>query len=545
MSSSPLPTRSATDQTFLQSFLQIPGLPFDDVLTAADCQRLFTTHGVPLETATPAGTSPAPEHSPTPTAPADPAALTTGTGPEGHPPTAGPPPRLAAPCPIWTPVVTLWTFLHQVVSTSKCCTAAVLRTVVLLTSLRGDPCSENPGAYSKARRRLPLELLKDLTILVGKRLDAACPTSWRWHGRRVLVVDGFVLSLPDTPDNQQVYPQPKSQKKGLGFPQVRLVGLFSLVGQVVVGVKWGPCQGKRTGETALLRDIFDQLQPGDVVVADRYYCSYFMIVLLKQRGVEVVFHLHQRRRHVFGTGQRLGDEDELVVWTKPTQCPEWLSLEIYAELPETLQVRLVGVAVQQRGFRTQYVHIVTTVLDAVEYRREEVTSLYKKRWQVEGMIRSLKTYMSMDRLRCRTPDLVHKEIWAYLLAYNLIRKTMAQAALRHGYEPWQISFSQTLQALDSYRYALAVASPEEAGLRGEQLLEGLTKVRVGQRPDRVEPRQVKRRPKPYRRLMKPRAEARQEICDRPGGEPRQKKPRGSQRPGVSEANRGGTAVGRK
>jgi hypothetical protein len=267
-----------------------------------------------------------------------------------------------------------------------------------------------------------------------------------------------------------------------------------------------------------------------------------MIVLLKQHGVEVVFHLHQRRQHTFGKGQRLGEEDEIVVWQKPSQCPEWLATEIYAAMPDTLKIRMVGVTVSKPGFRVQHYHIATTLLDAAVYSTAAVSALYRDRWNVEGMIRSLKTYMNMEMLRCRTPEMVHKEIWAYLLGYNLTRKIMAQAALRHGYQPWEISFSQTLQALDSYRYTLAKATPAEARDVAEQLLLGLTKLRVGHRPDRVEPRQVKRRPKPYGRLMKPRRETRQEILDRPGGEPRRKTHR---RPATAAAasGSGGTAAG--
>jgi hypothetical protein len=571
MSFSAAPPSSPTVQTLLQSFLQSAALPFADVLTQADCARLFTKHGLPTEDETTAATPAQPQDCSTARSAATAAASglaegTTAAAQQQHNPaqqttagapvrpgvpTATPPatpttPTPASPCPIWTPILTLWTFLYQVASGGKSCGAAVLRAVVLLTGLRCEPCSENPGAYSKARGRLPLGLLQDLTLLVGDRLDAACPDCWRWLGHRILVADGWVVTLSDTPENQQAYPQPKSQKKGLGFPQVRLVGLFALACNVIVGVKWGPCHGKKTGETALLRDIFDQLRPGDVLVADRYYCSYFMIALLKQRGVEVVFHLHQRRRHAFGTGQRLGEEDEIVVWEKPTQRPEWMSEETYETLPDVLEVRIVGVTVNQRGFRTQHLRIATTLLDAVKYSAAAVAALYKDRWDVEGMIRTLKTYLNMEMLRCQTPAMVHKEIWAYLLAYNLTRKIMAQAALAHGYQPWEISFTQTLQALDAYRSALALATPEEANILGKQLLLGLTKVRVGQRPDRVEPRQVKRRPKPYQRLMKPRAEARQEILDRPGGEPRRqkkgKKPKVAQGLGSSGAGSAGTAT---
>jgi hypothetical protein len=210
------------------------------------------------------------------------------------------------------------------------------------------------------------------------------------------------------------------------------------------------------------------------------------------------------------------------VWHKPKQCPEWLTAENYAALPQTLEVRMVGVAVHQPGFRVQHYVIATTLLNAANYSQAAVASLYKNRWEVEGMIRSLKTYMQMEMLRCRTPAMIDKEIWSYLFGYNLTRKIMAQAALRHGFQPWQISFTQTLESLDSYRNTLAKATPAAALRVAEQVLLGLTKMRVGQRPDRVEPRRQKRRPKPFGYLTKPRQEARAEILNRPGGEPRRK-----------------------
>jgi hypothetical protein len=224
------------------------------------------------------------------------------------------------------------------------------------------------------------------------------------------------------------------------------------------------------------------------------------------------------------------------VWQKPKKCPEWLSAEDYAELPQTLEVRMVGVTVRQRGFRVQHYTIATTLLDALIYSKAAVSLLYKNRWDVEGLIRSLKTYMHMEMLSCRTPAMVHKEIWTYLLGYNLTRKVMAQAALRHGYQPWEISFSQTMHSLAEYRYTLAKATPAQAQQIAEELLLGITKVRVGHRPDRVEPRCVKRRPKPYGYLTKPREEARQEILDRPGGEPRRKGQRRRTSPAGSAAS---------
>lgn len=567
MSSSQSHPSTPSCATILQSFLQMEGLPFADVLTEEHCQELFRRHGLAWDpppsgmaataaTADPAAAVPGGAATP-PLAPglaaaahaapcsspaadavacttAAPAALPVAVGAGGEPPAAAAPvalplqdvslgnaPTAVPRSPVWTTSLTLWTFLHQVLSTSKACTAAVVRSVVLLTVLGCHRPSKNPGAYSKARRRLPTGLVEDLSLGLAVRLEDALPQEWRWLGHRVLLLDGWVVTTPDTAKNQQVYPQPTSQKKGAGFPQVRLVGMFSRASGLLLGVKYGPCQGKETGETALLRELLEQLRRGDVLVADRCYCSYFLILLLQQRGVEVVLHLHQRRKHAFGNGQALGNEDEIVVWEKP-KCPEWLDEATYASLPQTLQVRITATRVDTPGFRTQYVRVVTTLLDATQYRKEAIVGLYRERWEVEGLIRSLKTYLGMEELRCHTPEMVQKEIWVHVLAYNLTRKIMCQAAALHGLKPWQISFTGTTQTLDAYRQTLSTAAPPAAREVGQQLLEGLKSPLVGNRPDRVEPRQVKRRPKQYGRLTKPRAEARAEILERPRGERRRK-----------------------
>lgn len=498
MSSSPFHPASPSCATLLQSFLQVEGLPFAEVLTEEHCRQLFGRHGLDTEP------TPAPQASPAPAGPATDVSV---------PPVAR--------GPVWTPVLTLWTFLHQALSTSKACTAAVLRAVVLLTALGCPPPAANPGAYSKARRRLPTGLVQDLSLDLALRLEDALPDGWRWLGQRVWLVDGWVVTLPDTPENQQRYPQPTSQKKGAGFPQMRLVGMFSRASGLLVGLKYGPCLGKATGESALFRELFAQLRPGDIVVADRCYCSYVLIVLLQQRGVDVVLHQQQRRKHTFGQGQALGTEDELVVWDKPKRL-DWLDEATYAALPETVTVRITATRVEQPGFRTQYVRVVTTLRDVQRYSREAIVTLYRERWGVEGLIRALKTYQGMEELRCKTPEMVAKELWVNILAYNLTRKIMCQAAAFHGLQPWQVSFTGTAQALDAYRQSLATATPAGARALGQQLCEGLKSSLVGTRPDRVEPRLQKRRPKQYGRLTKPRAEARAEVLERPGGERRRK-----------------------
>jgi putative transposase len=286
--------------------------------------------------------------------------------------------------------------------------------------------------------------------------------------------------------------------------------LLSLATGALLDMAMGPYQGKETGETALLRELLDSLDSGDVLLADRYYCSYWMVALAQACGVDVVFRMHQRRDYDFGKGQRLGPDDHLVVWHKP-QRPDWMDAETYAEAPDTLQVREVRVEVATAGFRTKELVIVTTLTDPADVSAEELGDLYHERWHAELDIRAIKQSLRMEHLRCQSPFMVEKEVWAHFLGYNLVRKVSAQAAMKKGLAPRQISFSATQQALNALRSQLTLAGRTEQLRQALQVLATLGKVQVGKRPDRYEPRAVKRRPKPYERLTKPRAQARQEI----------------------------------
>ncbi len=387
---------------------------------------------------------------------------------------------------IFTPALVVWGWLTQVFSPAKSCFAAVARIIVLRVAMGGTPCSANDGAYCKARSKLPESFLRGLALHVGTQAERAAPADWLWNGRRVLLADGLECSMPDTPSNQAQYPQSSSQKKGLGFPQIRLVVLLAFATACVVGCAMGPRQGKETGETALFRKLSDAIGIGDVVVADRYYCTYWHIALLQARGADSVLRLHARRKY---------DLDE----------------DVYQSLPETLSMREVKVQIRCPGYRVRQMVVATTLLDAAKYPKSEIADLYHKRWHVELDIRSIKQTMKMDILSCKTPEMVRKEIWIHILGYNQIRKTMAESAQASQVLPRQLSFALAMQTWDAFRVLLTLSDEKQRVRFVELILVILSTREVGNRPGRREPRQVKRRPKPYGRLMVPRDQARARL----------------------------------
>lgn len=455
----------ANFKTILDTFAQAPGLPFQDVLTADHIERVAAEEGVHFG---------------------------------------------SAPGSIYTVAVTLWAFLAQVLSKEKACVAAVARVMVLRIALELAPCAEQTGAYCKARAKLPERFLERLTLDVGQQVERAAPASWCWKGQHVFLADGSTVTMPDTRRNQQAFPQPGTQKPGLGFPIARVVVLLALATAVLTGAALGPYVGKHQGEPALLRTLLEQLQSGDVLLGDRYYASYWLVALAQARGIDVVFRQHHRRGYDFRRGKRLGADDHIVVWKKP-QRPQWLDAATYAALPETLTVREVRTVVAKPGYRVRELVIVTTLLDAQHYAKADITDLYHERWHVELDLRSIKTHLAMDVLRCKTPELVRKEIWTHFLAYNLTRKVMAQAAVEKGVHPRQCSFMGAVQNLNEFRLSLVTAPGDKRAERIQILFAAIVGHRVGDRPDRCEPRAVKRRPKPLRYLTKPRAEARAEL----------------------------------
>src|SRR5215210_624628 len=411
---------------------------------------------------------------------------------------------------VYTPLVTLCLFLSQVLDPDHSCRAAVARLIAWLALNGRKPCAPDTGAYCDARQRLPLGVIVRLVRRTARDTDRRAADDWLWKGRRVVLVDGTTASMPDTVANQGAFPQSKTQGVGLGFPIVRMVAVISLATGVVRDLALGPYQGKETGETALFRALWDGLGAGEVALGDRCFASYFGIAGLARRGVDGLFRMHQRRKFDFRRGRRLGIEDHVVVWTKPAR-PEWMDEETYAQMPERLTVRELRVTVQQPGFRVNELVLVTTMLDAATYTKEDVADLFLQRWNIELDLRSIKDVLRMDVLRCQSPEMVEKEIWMHLLAYNLIRGVMAQAAEAHEELPRHLSFKGTLQTMTAFQDALRWATPGERNRLLKEMLKAIASHRVGDRFGRVEPRANKRRPKPQRYLTEPRKEARKRL----------------------------------
>jgi Transposase DDE domain len=407
---------------------------------------------------------------------------------------------------LYTPLVTLWIFLSQVLDPDHSMRQAVARFIAHRVQNGQRPCSADTGAYAKARQRLPEGVLMRLTKQTGQP-TAQTSLDWNWHGRQVKVVDGSTVSMPDTAANQEAYPQSNTQKAGAGFPILRFVVLFSLAIGTVLEAAVGPYKGKQTGETALLRSLHASLHEGDVLLADRYYCTYFDIALLLERRVDIVMRMHQHRRVDFRHGRRLGRYDHIVTWAKPKNRPAWLDQETYDRLPATLTLRELKVTVTSKFYRSRSIVVATSLLDAEPYPKTDVADLYRARWNAELHLRALKTTLQMDVLRGKTPATVRKELWMHLLVYNLIRQTMVQAATEHGLEPGTISFKGTLQTLNAFASVLQTSSAADLPAVCRALWEAMIAHRVGDRPDRAEPRARKRRPKPYPLLQQPRKKA--------------------------------------
>jgi putative transposase len=413
---------------------------------------------------------------------------------------------------IYTPSLTLWAFLSQSLfkEEARSCAAAVARVVVLMVALGQDPPSDDTGTYCRARAKLSEKVIRRLMCETADACEHAIPEDWLWRGRSVKLVDGSTISMPDTEANQEAYPQHGCQEEGVGFPIARIVVMLSLATGMACDLAIAPYQGKQTGETALFRQLMGRLRLGDIVVVDRYHCTYFMICLLMELGVDFVVRLHRQRKADFRRGRRLGQGDHVVTWTR-SRRPEWMDEATYQRMPETIEVREVAVQVKEPGFRVDSFVVVTTLLDAEEYTQEDVAELYHKRWLVELDLKSIKCTMGMGILRCKTPHMVHQEIWTCLLAYNLIRKVNLEAALQAGLSPRQLSVTAALQKIGASYNTLVQADETVATRLIQQHLQDMSGHRVGNRPNRVEPRAIKRRPKRFPLLTKPRDEARADL----------------------------------
>ena len=417
---------------------------------------------------------------------------------------------------IYPPLVTLWVFLGQVLSQDHSCRAAVARLIAHRVSRGQRPCSAETGAYCQARKRFPEAFFSEVARQTGCALESSAKEQWLWKGRRVLAYDGSTVSMPDTAKNQQAYPQPPQQKPGVGFPLARIAAFFSLSCGAVIDLSICRYAGKGQSELGMLRKLWDVLRPGNVMLADRYLCAWHEIFLLKQRGIDSVTRLSVNRRADFRRGRRLGKGDHIVQWRRPgiIRSIDWQTLK---SLPEFLTIRETRVQVEQPGFRSRTIIVVTTLLDADDVTANDIAELYRARWNAELDLRSLKQTMQMDILRCKTPELVRKEIWTHILAYNLIRSVIAQAASKHDVEPRSISFKGAIQTLEAFQPLIAIQGERDSAYRQslyQQLLDAVATHRVADRPNRFEPRQRKRRQKKYDRMMKPRHEVKRDILNR-------------------------------
>jgi hypothetical protein len=402
---------------------------------------------------------------------------------------------------LFGPVTTRWGFLSQVLSDDHSCRDAVARVLAHRAASGLEPCSPNAASYCNARKRLPTAVPRALAKRTARQLQDGLPRQWKWDGRDVFIADGSHVSMPDTAENQEAYPQVYNQQPGLGFPLARLTVLLSLASGACHDLAIAPYAGKGTGETTRLRQLYGALRPGDVVVAAALFDNYFLTWELRELGIDVVARAAAARVGTV-TAQSRPDGD-VITWQRPNK-PRGLTGAQYRTYPRSQAMRRVRVDARDKDNRVEQFEVVTTVLDTA-IDGGQIGGLYERRWEGEVDIRSIKSVMKMDILRCKSPELVRKEIWAHLLAYNLLRTVMAVAAAQSEVEPRKISFKGAKQAVTAFAPKIEAARPEDRGRLIDALLKAVAYHRVGNRPGRWEPRAHKRRARHEKRLMLPRA----------------------------------------
>jgi hypothetical protein len=446
-------------------FLHDPGLPFASVLDAASIQRVFREEEA-----------------------------------------------LFGQADIFSTEVVLWAFLAQMLRDGKgvACSAAVADIATYMLQTGPPPPSGDTGDYCRARAKLSLPALQRLVRESSRQLEGAVALPWLWKGLHAKLVDGFTFTMPDTPENQAAFPQLRSQRPGVGFPIARVCAVLSLATACVCDMALGPYEGKETGETALLRGLLETFERNEVVVFDRYYCSFMMLALLSLRGIHVCTRLHQSRPTDFRRGRRLGPGDHLIMWTRPAR-PKWMSQEQYDQIPETLTLREVQFDVKVPGRRTETITVITTLTDPQAYSREDIAELYGFRWNVELDLRHIKQTLHLDHVRCKTPEMVRRELWVTLLAYNLIRKVIATSAAVHKKQPRQRGFTLACQSILASWMLFSTGACHDSHAMYNTLLAHIAANEVANRPGRIEPRVLKRRQHRYPLMRRPRAQLRAEL----------------------------------
>ncbi|WP_298858747.1 IS4 family transposase [uncultured Gimesia sp.] len=451
---------SSNFQLILDSFLSSAGLPFSKLLSAKRIARIFARHN-----------------------------------------------GLFGTHGVYSTAVMLWSFLGQVLRDGKeaSCQSAVAR-VIAFCKLTGEAApTADTRNYCRARAKLSVPALREISCEVASELEDAAEESWLWKGRHAKLIDGFTFTMPDTESNQAEFPQQNAQAPGCGLPIARAVAVLSLATACMLDVAIGPYKGKQSGETALLRKLFGSLNRGDVAIFDRYYCSYMMIASLLRQETDVCTRLHHKRRSDFRRGKRLGKYDHLVTWIRPKRCPTWMDQATFLQIPETILLREIRYQVVERGRRTQAITIITTLLDD-EHTKAEIAELYGVRWNVELDLRSIKDTLNLGHLRCKSPAMIRCELWTTILGYNLIRTTAAGAALLHQKRPRQISFTAACQFILTAWMLTACGKHTSQALREmcRALANQIATCEVGNRPGRIEPRVIKRRRGTYPLMQLPR-----------------------------------------
>lgn len=459
--------RSSCFQKLITGFLKQPGLPFADVLSAEIVEGVFCKHDGLFGTDT-----------------------------------------------IYSTATVLWAFLGQVLQDGKmaACQAAVASVIAHRQLLGLSVPTDDTGDYCRARAKLKEHALRELACTVANNTEAEADEQWMVKSRHAKLVDGFTFTMPDTPENQAEYPQVKTQKPGIGFPIARCVAVISLATACVMDLAIGPYAGKETGETALLRRLMHTFSVGDIAVFDRFYCSFMVIAAMLAQGTDICCRKHHMRQSDFRRGKRLGRYDHLIIWHRPPR-PAWMDADTYQTIPEQVTLRETKLTINQPGFRTKSLIIISTLSDPIEFAKNDIAEIYGYRWNVELDIRSIKSNLNLEHARCKSPEMVRRELWTTLLGYNLIRSTAAAAAMLHKLKPREISFTSTVQFVLQEWKLLSKGGVPAAILEAfiETMLQSIAHCQVANRPGRIEPRVVKKRPKPYPRMKKPRITLRREL----------------------------------
>jgi len=404
----------------------------------------------------------------------------------------------------YPPLTTLRLFIEQVLSEDHACQDVVGRYLSERVAHGESATSLSTSAYCQARQRLPQKLVDQFGRLVGRRLEAGLPLEWRWRQRRVVLFDGTTVSMPDTPENQHDFPQSLEQKPGLGFPVARIGALIGLASGAVLGHAVTACKGKGSSEHTLLRELIPLIESGDVLLADALLATWWIIAEVTARGADVLMVQHGCRHTDFSSGEWLGIGDHLVEWPKPPR-PKWMSVLDYQRYPAKLRMREVEV---------DHRILVTSLVNPTTVTPRELDTLYRLRWNIEVDWRTIKVTLQMDVLRCKSPAMVKKEISVHLLANNLVRWTLASAAYLGEVLPRLLSFAGAKRVLMAFASQLRQCPGKRLSVMFATVLGSIASLRLPIRPNRVEPRARKRRPKNLPLLTTPRRLARVRILEK-------------------------------